>query len=75
MPQNEPTPETVQILCNIKTEIGAGMCLLPKEAAQYAWNNACERALEIITNYEKGQDLFQMTRRAKSRGKSPDATK
>jgi hypothetical protein len=66
-------PETVEILRNIKTEIGAGMVLFPKSEAERAHNNACARANAIITNYQEGYGLFQMTRRAKARGEKPNA--
>lgn len=64
-----PSPETVQILRDIQSEISAGMVL--KLAGftepEQAWNNASERANKIIDNYAEGYGLFQMTRRARGR--------
>ncbi len=58
----KPSEETREILRNIKTEIGAGMVLIPRTEAEHAHNNACERAKAIISNYYDGCGLFQMTR-------------
>jgi hypothetical protein len=68
MPSDAPGPETVDLLHNIKIEIGAGMVLFPKSEAERAHNDACDRANTIITYYQEGNGLFQMTRRAKARG-------
>ena len=57
----KPNTETIETLRNIKTEIGAGMVLVPLTAAERAHNNACERANHIISNYIEGYGLFQMT--------------
>jgi len=59
-----PSPETLEILRNIRTEIGAGMVLKlgPLSQLEQVHNNACERAKSIIENYMNGYGLFQMTR-------------
>jgi hypothetical protein len=54
--------ETIELLENIRTEIGAGMVLIPRTPEERAHNNACQRALYIIANYKMGCGLFQMTR-------------
>jgi hypothetical protein len=59
---SQPSPEIIETLRNIKTEIGAGMVLIPRSLAEQAHNNACERANAIIQNYIEGFGLFQMTR-------------
>jgi hypothetical protein len=64
----KPDVKTIEILQNVKTEIGAGMVLFPKSEAERAHNNACDRANTIITNYQEGYGLFQMTRDAKGKG-------
>jgi len=58
----KPDAKTIEILRNIKTEIGAGMVMFPKSEAERAHNNACDRANTIITNYQEGYGLFQMAR-------------
>ena len=62
-----PNEETLEILRNIRTEIGAGKVLFPKTEAERAHNNACDRANTIISNYAQGFGLFQMTRDAKQK--------
>jgi len=68
----KPESATIEILDNILTEIGAGMVLklggFTRE--EQAWNNACERAKQIIHNYKEGCGLFQMTRDAKAKRES-----
>ena len=59
---SRPSAETIEILRNIKTEIGAGMILFPRGDAERGFNIACGRANDIITNYERGYGLFQMVR-------------
>jgi len=44
---------------HIITEIRAGMCLHPKNEADYAHDNACKRAIRIIQHYKDGKGLFQ----------------
>lgn len=63
----KPDADTIEVLRNITTEIGAGMVLFPRSDAERAHNNACERANKIISNYIEGYGLFQMTRDAKKR--------
>jgi hypothetical protein len=58
----KPNKETLEVLRNITVEIGAGMVLLPRSPEEHAWNNAHERAKNIISNYAEGYGLFQMTR-------------
>jgi hypothetical protein len=70
----KPTADTIEILRNIKTEIGAGMMLFPKTQAEHAHNNACERANSIIDNYMGGFGLFQMTRNMKKKVAEAPAT-
>jgi hypothetical protein len=57
----KPTAETRQVLDWILTEIGAGMCLLPQTPEEQTWNDAHERAEQIIQGYRDGNGLFQMT--------------
>jgi hypothetical protein len=54
--------QTIEILRNIQTEIGAGMVLFPRTPEERAHNNACDRANTIISNYQQGFGLFQMKR-------------
>lgn len=56
--------EILQILDWILTEIGAGMCLLPRSTEERTWNNAHERCKSIINNYRDGIGLFQITAKA-----------
>jgi hypothetical protein len=71
MPQ--PSAETIEILRNIETEIGAGKAFRLDHDAQI-WNAAHDRALEIIQSYRRGCGLFQMTADMKARGEQkPDA--
>ena len=57
----KPSPETIETLRNIETEVGAGRVLIPRTEAEHTWNNAHERALSIIGGYKRGEGLFQMT--------------
>ena len=59
---SQPSAETIEILRNIKTEIGAGMVMFPRGDAERGFNIGCGRANDIITNYERGYGLFQMVR-------------
>jgi len=59
-------PQLREVLGWIKTEIGAGKVLVPRTEPERAHNNACERALSIISNYADGVGLFQMTRKTSS---------
>jgi hypothetical protein len=47
------------------TEIGAGRCMFPKNEVERTWNNACERALNILSRYRDGEGLFQIVKDAK----------
>ncbi len=58
-----PSAETLEILRNIATEINCGKVLIARTHEERTWNNAHERALQIIANYAQGFGLFQMTRR------------
>lgn len=58
----KPDEKTREILRNITVEIGAGMVILPRSPEEHAWNNASDRARQIIHNYAEGYGLFQMTR-------------
>ncbi len=62
-----PSIETLEILRNIATEINCGKVLIARTPEERMWNNAHERALQIISNYAQGFGLFQMTRRAERR--------
>jgi len=64
---SKPSKETLEILRNIQTEIGAGMVLIPRSDAEHAHNNACDRANRIISNYAEGYGLFQMVADGKAR--------
>lgn len=55
------TKEVQQTLNWILTEVGAGMCLVPKSDEEKTWNNAHERCKSIIYNYRDGIGLFQIT--------------
>lgn len=73
---NEPSPTSSidQVLKWILTEIGAGMCLIPKSVEEHAWNNAHERCRQIINNYRNGDGLFQMVSAAQERDQSTSST-
>ncbi|MFH1546965.1 MAG: hypothetical protein ABIC57_00590 [bacterium] len=45
------------------TEINAGRVLIPKAPEDYVWNDACLRAMSIITKYKEGRGLFQTRRK------------
>jgi hypothetical protein len=55
-----PSAEMVQTLLNIQTEIGAGICMRPRDDAETGYNIGCHRALRIIDNYINGIGLFQI---------------
>lgn len=42
------------------TEIRAGKVLLPRDEAARAWNNASDRAIRILRNYQTGNGIFQI---------------
>ena len=42
-------------------EIRAGEVLIPKTSEELAWNNASERAINIVQRYIDGNGLFQIT--------------
>lgn len=67
LPMDSVSPEAREILDWILTEVGAGMCLVPKSDDEHTWNNAHERCKGIIQSYREGVGLFQMTRGAKSK--------
>lgn len=48
-----------EMLQGIQTEIGAGMVLSPRNESDNTWNQASERARNIISNYIGGFGLFQ----------------
>lgn len=48
------------IFRGILTEIGAGMVMFVKSEEDRVWNQACERAKQIVTNYQKGDGIFQL---------------
>jgi hypothetical protein len=58
-----PNQETIQTLKAIECEIVCGKVLFPKSDAERAWNDACDRASAIITNYRDGVGLFQQITR------------
>jgi len=60
----KPEAETLQILRDISCEINCGKVLFPKSPAEWAHNNACDRAQSIISSYAEGIGLFQMSRDA-----------
>jgi hypothetical protein len=66
----KPSKETLEALRGIRTEIGAGMVILPRTVIERTWNDAHERANQIVQNYIDGNGLFQMTAKRK-RPKSP----
>ncbi len=61
------SPEVKEVLEWICTEIGAGKCFAGTTEAsmevENTHNNACERAISIVRNYQEGCGLFQMTRK------------
>lgn len=63
----KPSAETVEVLRNIETEIGAGRVLGPRVPEEVAHNNACERALAIVAMYRRGEGLFQIVADIKAR--------
>jgi hypothetical protein len=69
----KPSEETLNALRGIRTEIGAGMVLIPKDDRERTWNSAHERANQIVQNYIDGNGLFQITAKPKrpKRPKSP----
>jgi hypothetical protein len=53
--------ETLKVLEWISTEIVAGKSLMMHDEKAAIWNNACDRALRIISHYKKGKGLFQLS--------------
>lgn len=52
----------VEQVCEwIKTELFAGMAVTTSKIEQKVWNQAHKRAIDIVTNYQKGEGLFQIT--------------
>lgn len=47
-------------LKGLLTELNAGKVLLPTTAEGKAWNNATDRAIELIKDYQHGDGLFQI---------------
>jgi aconitase A len=60
----KPSDETLNALRGVRTEIGAGMVLFPRTIEERTWNNAHDRANQIVQNYIDGNGLFQITARA-----------
>lgn len=57
------TPEQIEYLKGIQTEIGAGKCLINRDGLEEsAYNGACDRAISIVQHYIDGFGLFMMTR-------------
>lgn len=56
----------------IITEIGAGKCLIARGQLEQVHNNACDRAIAIIRNYQRDEGLFQMTQNHGKHGKHGD---
>ena len=56
-----PAPSGSELLNGIRTEITAGMVILPLGAEERTWNRAHQRCLNIIELYARGEGLFQMT--------------
>jgi len=71
------TPAEKRILNGIRTEIGAGMVMFPKTDGERLYNQACQRAVDIVQNYIDGIGLTQMVdaanRRAARHGVKPKA--
>ena len=71
--ESTPSPEVIEILRNIETEIGAGKSFGIGRDHEI-WNAAHDRALSIVAHYKQGLGLFQITKAEKARGEeTPDA--
>ena len=67
-----PSTETLELLEYIRAEINCGQVLFPKTDLDRVHNNACQRAMNIITNYAEGFGLFQMTKKLPAHPKAPE---